>query len=65
MITVHENAALLEVDDAHLLEDILHLPVVATAVVEQLSDRAVLLDPRRADAILASLIKEGYLPQEV
>ncbi len=65
MVTVHENAALLEVDDPHLMEEILHLPAVANAVVVRLSDRAVLLDPRRADAILGVLTKEGHLPQVV
>jgi hypothetical protein len=62
---LHENAAVLEVQDAAQLAELASNPKIRRYLLARLSDTVALVDPGHADALARVLLTEGHTPKMV
>ena len=62
---LHRRVSVILTEDAVLAEEILARKKLAPDIVGRLSDRALLVRPGRADAVLDELRKMGHTPSVV
>ena len=61
-LILHRNLALIEVDDAHVFEEIRALLPLDDYTLGALSERELLVDPRRLKELLDKLAEKGLAP---
>jgi hypothetical protein len=63
MITLHQNAALIECTDDLALEELMAATPLPAHVIRQLSPRAVIVDPEYLEPVIQAMIQKGYTPR--
>jgi hypothetical protein len=64
-VELHENAALLEVNDLAQLVELASNPKLRRYLLARLSDTVALIDPGHEDALSKALLTEGHTPKMV
>jgi hypothetical protein len=62
-VKLHRRVCLVQTEDAVLAEELLARKKLAQEVVGRLTDRALLVRPGRAEAVIQELQKMGHTPQ--
>ena len=62
---LHENVAVLEVNDAAQLAELASTPKIRRYLLARLSDTAALIDPGHVEALAKALLAEGHTPKRV
>ncbi len=62
---LHENAAVLEVNDLTQLLELASNPKVRRYLLARLSDTVALIDPGHEDALAKALLSQGHTPKMV
>jgi hypothetical protein len=62
---LHENAAVLEVNDMTQLVELASNPRIRRYLLARLSDTVALIDPGHLDALARALLAEGHTPKRV
>ncbi|MFZ6030779.1 MAG: hypothetical protein ACOYYS_23990 [Chloroflexota bacterium] len=62
---VHDNLPVIEVADAHLLDDLYADPRTAVYLLTRLSDRVAIVAPGQFDTLLNRLLKQGHTPKVI
>jgi hypothetical protein len=62
---LHENAAVLEVNDLAQLLELAANPKIRRYLLARLSDTMALIDPGHVDALAKALLAEGHTPKMV
>jgi hypothetical protein len=63
MITLHQNAALIECADDLALDELMAATPLPAHVIRQLSSRAVIVDPEYVEPVIQAMIQKGYTPR--
>jgi hypothetical protein len=63
MITLHQNAALIECADDLALDELMAATPLPAHVIRQLSPRAVIVDPEYVEPLIQAMIQKGYTPR--
>ena len=61
----HDNLPLIEVTDAHILDDLYADPRTAIYLLTRLSDRVAIVAPGQFDLLLNRLLKQGHTPKVI
>jgi hypothetical protein len=64
-VKLHRRVCLILTEDAVLAEELLARKKLAQEIVGRLTDRALLVRPGRAEAVVSELQKMGHTPQVV
>jgi hypothetical protein len=63
VVTIHENAVLIECADDLALEELAAAVDLEAWVVRRLSPRAVMIDPEGVDTLMQRMRRKGYTPR--